>query len=59
MPNSTSIRFAAQGILGGYDGSSLALQVIIGLGLGLTMYNAVELVVLILITFSRYRGLYF
>jgi hypothetical protein len=60
MPNSTSsIRFAAQGVLGGYDVSSLALQVIIGLSTGMTMYNAVELVVLILITFSRYRGLYF
>jgi hypothetical protein len=61
MPsNSTSaIRFAAQGVLGGYDGDSLALKVIIGLGNGLTMYNAIELVVLVLITFRRYRGLYF
>jgi len=58
--NSTfAIRFAAQGVLGGYDGDSLALQVIIGLATGLTMYNALELVVLVLITFRRYRGLYF
>jgi len=58
--NSTSaVRFAAQGVLGGYDGNSLALQVIIGLATGLTMYNAIELVVLVLITFRRYRGLYF
>jgi hypothetical protein len=61
MPtNSTSaIRFAAQGVLGGYDGDSLALKVIIGLMTGLTMYNALELVVLVLMTFRRYRGLYF
>lgn len=60
MYNTTSsIRFAAQGVLGGYDGSSLALEVIIGLCTRLTMYNALELLVLILITFSHHQGLYF
>ena len=59
LNSASSIRSAAQGVLGGYNGDSLALQVIIGLGTGLTVYNAIELVVLILITFSRYRGLYF
>jgi hypothetical protein len=50
---------AAPGVTGGYDGDSLALKIVIGLFTGLTIYNAIELAVLILLTFSHYTGLYF
>jgi hypothetical protein len=55
--NSTSL--AEVGLTGGYDGDSLALKVIIAFFPGLAMYNAVELLILILGTFNRFRGLYF
>ncbi|PVH94975.1 hypothetical protein DM02DRAFT_645608 [Periconia macrospinosa] len=50
---------AGAGITGGYTGNSLSLQVIIGILLGLSLYNAIELIVLIFVTFQKYRGLYF
>jgi hypothetical protein len=50
---------AAPGVTGGYDGDSLALKIVIGLFTGLPIYNAIELAVLILLTFSYYIGLYF
>jgi len=43
----------------GYTGSSLPLQIIIAFLLGLSLYNAIELIVLALVTFQRYQGLYF
>lgn len=43
----------------GYTGSSLSLQIIIAFLLGLSLYNAIELIVLALVTFQRYQGLYF
>jgi hypothetical protein len=43
----------------GYTGNSLTLKIIISLLLGLCLYNAIELILLILVTFRRYRGLYF
>jgi hypothetical protein len=50
---------AAEGVLGAYNGDSLTLKVVIGFCTGLAIYNAIELIVLVLMTFSRYRGLYF
>ena len=47
------------GITGGYDGDSLALKVVIAFLLGLSMYNVVELQILIFGTFNKFRGLYF
>jgi hypothetical protein len=46
------------GITGGYHGD-LTLKLIIVFCLGLAMYNAVELVVLVFLTFTRYSGVYF
>jgi hypothetical protein len=43
----------------GYSGDSLSLKIIIAFLLGLALYNAIELIVLILVTFQRYHGLYF
>ncbi|KAF9692332.1 hypothetical protein EKO04_009788 [Ascochyta lentis] len=50
---------AGAGITGGYTGNSLALKIIIAVLLGLSLYNAVELILLVLVTFQRYHGLYF
>lgn len=50
---------AGAGITGGYTGDSLALKISIAFLLGLSLYNAVELVVIVLVTFQRYCGLYF
>jgi hypothetical protein len=43
----------------GYTGDSLSLKIIIAFLLGLALYNAVELILLILVMFQRYSGLYF
>lgn len=45
--------------IAGYTGDSLSLQIIISVLLGLSLYNAVELIILVLVTFQRYHGLYF
>lgn len=47
------------GITGGYDGNSETLRMFIVFFAGLAMYNACELVVIIFLTFKRFRGLYF
>lgn len=47
------------GITGGYDGNSQALRAVIVVMASLAMYNACELTVMIFLTFTRYRGLYF
>ena len=46
-------------ISGGYTGNSLAVRCLIVLFTGLGMYNACELIILVFLTFNRYRGLYF
>ena len=43
----------------GYTGDSLSLRIIIAVLIGLSLYNAVELIILVLVTFQRYHGLYF
>lgn len=50
---------AGAGITGGYTGDSLSLQIVIAILLGLSLYNAIELIVLMFVTFQKYRGLYF
>lgn len=50
---------AGLGITGGYEGDSLALKVIIAFFLGLSMYNVIELLILIFGTFNKFKGLYF
>jgi hypothetical protein len=50
---------AGAGITGGYTGDSLSLRIIIAFLIGLSMYNAIELVVLVFVTFNKFKGLYF
>ncbi|KAK5058544.1 hypothetical protein LTR84_010807 [Exophiala bonariae] len=57
--SSNSRSLSEVGLTGGYDGDSLALKVIIAFFPGLAMYNVVELLILILGSFNRFRGLYF
>ncbi|KAL4992412.1 hypothetical protein BDW68DRAFT_78594 [Aspergillus falconensis] len=47
------------GITGGYSGDSLGIQITIATLAGITWYNAIELIALVFVTFSDYRGLYF
>ncbi|KAL4787663.1 hypothetical protein BJX76DRAFT_353920 [Aspergillus varians] len=47
------------GITGGLSGSSLSIQLTIATLTGITWYNAIELIALVFVTFSEYRGLYF
>lgn len=47
------------GITGGYTGSSLGVKITIATFAGVAWYNALELIILVFVTFSQYRGLYF
>ncbi|KAI9934259.1 hypothetical protein ASPWEDRAFT_38208 [Aspergillus wentii DTO 134E9] len=47
------------GITGGYTGHNLGIQITIATLAGITWYNAIELIILVFVTFSQYRGLYF
>ncbi|KAJ4300889.1 hypothetical protein N0V90_002977 [Kalmusia sp. IMI 367209] len=58
-PAQGSFNSAGAGVTGGYTGDSLDLKIIIAFLIGLALYNAIELIVLILVTFNKYRGLYF
>ncbi|KAJ4329642.1 hypothetical protein N0V87_010696 [Didymella glomerata] len=58
-PAQGALLSAGAGITGGYTGDSLSLKIIISVLLGLSLYNAVELIILVLVTFQRYHGLYF
>lgn len=46
-------------ITGGYTGDSFTVKTVIVLFSALSMYNALELIVLIFFTFSKFSGLYF
>ncbi|ORY12103.1 hypothetical protein BCR34DRAFT_663998 [Clohesyomyces aquaticus] len=43
----------------GYNGDSRSLQIVIAFLIGLSLYNATELIILTLVTFQRFKGLYF
>ncbi|RAL00734.1 uncharacterized protein BO80DRAFT_96385 [Aspergillus ibericus CBS 121593] len=47
------------GVVGPYTGHSLALRIVIATMAALSWYNAIELVILVFVTFSQYRGPYF
>ncbi len=57
--SSSSYSSAGNGITGGYEGDSLTIKVLIAFFLGLSIYNVVELQILIFGTFNRFKGLYF
>ena len=47
------------GITGGYSGDSLAMKAVIAVFAALSIYNALELIALIFLTFTHYKGVYF
>lgn len=47
------------GLIGPYEGNSLGTKVAIATFIGISWYNAIELCVLLFVTFERYQGLYF
>lgn len=47
------------GIRGGYRGNSRGVIATLGAFVGVTWYNSIELLVLILLTFKKYQGTYF
>jgi len=59
--NATSGSFQSSGnaISGGYNGDSFTVEALIVFFTGLSIYNAVELLVMILLTFTHFGGLYF
>ncbi|GAT25117.1 integral membrane protein [Aspergillus luchuensis] len=48
-----------EGLIGGYQGGSMAIKILMAVFCAIALYNAVELVILIFLTFTRYSGLYF
>ena len=54
-----SFAAASAGITGGYEGNSTTLRIVIAFLLGLSLYNAVELTLLVFATFVRFHGTYF
>ncbi|GIK02472.1 hypothetical protein Aspvir_006528 [Aspergillus viridinutans] len=57
MPNGTQA--PGDGITGGYTGDSLAMKITMATLAGITWYNAIELIILVFVTFSKYHGTYF
>ncbi|KAI6914624.1 hypothetical protein KC334_g551, partial [Hortaea werneckii] len=56
---STSWTSPGAGITGGYNGHSETLRILIALFSGLAIYNSLELLSMLFLTFNRYAGLYF
>lgn len=57
MPS--SLGQAPEGLVGGYQGNSSVIKAIMGALVAVPLYNAAELIILIFMTFQRYKGLYF
>jgi hypothetical protein len=55
----TDLSQPPDGLIGGYKGNSVPVKIVVVVFSSLALYNAVELVILILFTFQRYLGLYF
>lgn len=54
----TDLSQPPDGLIGGYKGSN-SIKIVVVTFSSLALYNAVELIILILFTFQRYHGLYF
>ncbi|KAM0721593.1 hypothetical protein Q7P37_002518 [Cladosporium fusiforme] len=59
VASSSSWLSPGAGITAGYNGQSESLRIVIIFLSGLAIYNAVELIAMISLTFTRHRGLYF
>ncbi|KAL4799242.1 hypothetical protein BDV19DRAFT_355492 [Aspergillus venezuelensis] len=55
----TDLTQPPDGLIGGYKGNNPDVKIVVVTFSSLALYNAVELVILILFTFQRYSGLYF
>ncbi|KAL4907904.1 hypothetical protein BDW74DRAFT_148191 [Aspergillus multicolor] len=55
----TDLTVPPDGLIGGYKGNNTSVKIVVVTFISLAIYNAVELVILILFTFQRYHGLYF
>ncbi|KAL4778410.1 hypothetical protein BJX76DRAFT_144264 [Aspergillus varians] len=55
----TDLTEPPDGLIGGYQGNNTSVKIVVVTFSALALYNAVELVILILFTFQRYQGLYF
>ncbi|KAJ5715577.1 uncharacterized protein N7483_012758 [Penicillium malachiteum] len=47
------------GLIGGYHGHSLTIRILMIVFSSIALYNAIELFILLFLTFQSYRGLYF
>ncbi|PWY93971.1 integral membrane protein [Aspergillus sclerotioniger CBS 115572] len=54
-----SLSSPPEGLIGGYQGGSIVIKILMAVFSAIALYNAVELVILIFLTFTRYSGLYF
>ncbi|KAJ5931114.1 hypothetical protein N7466_006607 [Penicillium verhagenii] len=50
---------APDGLIGGYHGNSLTVRILMIVFSSIALYNAIELFILLFLTFQSYRGLYF
>ena len=57
--STTSEGSAGNWVTGSYTGNSIGVRITIATFIGVACYNVIELIVLIFMTFKRYRGLYF
>lgn len=54
---STSWTSPGAGITGGYDGNSETLRILIALFSGIAIYNSLELLTMLFLTFNHYSGM--
>lgn len=59
LPTQGTFESSGNAISGGYSGHSFTVEAIIIFITGLTLYNGLELLVMIFLTFTHFRGLYF
>ncbi|KAJ6111366.1 hypothetical protein N7523_007427 [Penicillium sp. IBT 18751x] len=57
MPD--ELNSAPDGLIGGYHGNSLTVRILMIVFSSIALYNAIELFILLFLTFQHYRGLYF
>lgn len=59
MAIADSLSYPPEGLLYGYQGDNVAIKACMIVFSAIAWYNAVELIILIFLTFNRYSGLYF
>lgn len=54
-----SLSTPPDGLIGGYHGGDMTVKILMIVFMSIALYNALELVILLFLTFQQYRGLYF